>query len=39
MARVAFIEKTGGPEVIQWRDVELPPPGKGEVWMRNTRSG
>ncbi|MDD1452913.1 quinone oxidoreductase [Sphingomonas sp. H160509] len=39
MARVAFIEKTGGPEVIQWRDVELPPPGKGEVWMRNTAVG
>ncbi|MES3084239.1 quinone oxidoreductase family protein [Sphingomonas faeni] len=39
MARVAFIERTGGPEVIQWRDVELPPPGKGEVWMRNTAVG
>ena len=39
MARVAFIEKTGGPEVIQWRDVELPTPGKGEVWMRNTAVG
>jgi len=39
MARVAFIEKTGGPQVIQWRDVKLPPPGKGEVWMRNTAVG
>jgi NADPH2:quinone reductase len=39
MARVATIEKTGGPEVIQWRDVELPPPGEGEVWMRNTAVG
>lgn len=39
MARVAFIEKTGGPEVIQWRDVTLPPPGQGEVWMRNTAVG
>ena len=39
MARVAFIETTGGPEVIQWRDVELPPPAKGEVWMRNTAVG
>ena len=28
MARVAFIEQTGGPEVIQWHDVTLPPPGK-----------
>ena len=39
MARVAFIEKIGGPEVIQWHDVELPPPGEGEVWMRNTAVG
>ncbi|MCK8457113.1 quinone oxidoreductase family protein [Sphingomonas faeni] len=39
MARVAFIEKAGGPEVIQWRDVTLPPPAKGEVWMRNTAVG
>ncbi|MGW8281321.1 quinone oxidoreductase family protein [Sphingomonas aurantiaca] len=39
MARVAFIEQTGGPEVIQWQDVTLPPPGKGEVWMRNTAVG
>ncbi len=39
MARVAFIENTGGPEVIQWRDVTLPPPAKGEVWMRNTAVG
>jgi NADPH2:quinone reductase len=35
MARVARIETTGGPEVIGWADVELPPPGPGEVRMRN----
>jgi len=35
----AFIETQGGPEVIQWREVELPPPGPGEVRMRNTAVG
>lgn len=39
MARVARIETTGGPEVIGWVDVELPPPGPGEVRMRNTAVG
>ncbi|QGN54826.1 quinone oxidoreductase [Novosphingobium sp. Gsoil 351] len=35
----AFIERQGGPEVIEWREVELPPPGPGEVRMRNTAVG
>ncbi|MDE2436126.1 MAG: quinone oxidoreductase [Sphingomonadales bacterium] len=35
----AFIEKTGGPEVIQWREVELPAPGPGEVQMRQEAVG
>jgi NADPH2:quinone reductase len=39
MARIAQIERTGGPEVIQWVDVDLPPPGAGEVRMRNTAVG
>jgi NADPH2:quinone reductase len=39
MARVAQIERTGGPEVIQWVDVDLPPPGAGEIRMRNTAVG
>lgn len=39
MERMARIEKVGGPEVIQWVDVELPPPGPGEVRMRNTAVG
>lgn len=39
MARVARIERTGGPEVILWGDVELPPPGPGEVRMRHTAVG
>ncbi|CAN5440015.1 quinone oxidoreductase [soil metagenome] len=39
MARVARIERTGGPEVILWGDVDLPPPGPGEVRMRHTAVG
>lgn len=39
MERMARIEAVGGPEVIQWVDVELPPPGPGEVRMRNTAVG
>lgn len=35
----AFIEAQGGPDVIQWRDPQLPPPGPGEVRMRNTAVG
>jgi NADPH2:quinone reductase len=26
----------GGPEVMLWEDVDLPPPGAGQVRMRNT---
>ncbi len=39
MARVAVIEKTGGPEVIQWVTRDLPPPGPGEVSVRHTAAG
>ena len=35
----AFIEQQGGPEVIQWREVDLAAPGPGEVRMRNTAVG
>ena len=35
----AFIERQGGPEVIQWREVDLAPPGPGQVRMRNTAVG
>lgn len=38
-ARAAVIERTGGPEVIEWRDVTLPPPGPGEVRVRHTAVG
>lgn len=39
MARTAYIERTGGPEVIQWYDVTLADPAAGEVRMRNTAVG
>ncbi len=39
MARAARITAHGGPEVIEWVDVELPPPGPGEVRMRSTAVG
>ncbi|MBS0480557.1 MAG: quinone oxidoreductase [Proteobacteria bacterium] len=35
----AFFEKTGGPEVIQWREVDLPAPGPGEVLLRQQAVG
>jgi NADPH2:quinone reductase len=35
----AVIERTGGPEVIDWREEDLPPPGAGEVRMRNIAVG
>ncbi|OYY90907.1 MAG: quinone oxidoreductase [Sphingomonas sp. 28-66-16] len=31
MARSAIFREFGGPEVIEWIDVDLPPPGPGEV--------
>jgi NADPH2:quinone reductase len=39
MARAARIERTGGPEVIEWIDVDLPPPRPGEVRVRHTAVG
>lgn len=39
MARVARIEQHGGPEVIQWVDIDLPDPGPGEVRIRTTAVG
>ncbi len=38
-ARVARITRTGGPEVIEWVDVDLPDPATGEVRMRATAVG
>ena len=39
MDRACVIERTGGPEVIGWREVELPPPGPGEVRVRHGAVG
>lgn len=39
MERAAQIQRTGGPEVIQWTDVQLAAPGPGEVRMRNHAVG
>ena len=37
--RQAIIEKTGGPEVIGWREVDLPSPGPGQVLVRHEAIG
>jgi NADPH2:quinone reductase len=37
--RAAIFERTGGPEVILVRDVDLPPPGPGEVRVRHGAIG
>ena len=34
MARVVRFHETGGPEVLKIEEVDVPPPGKGEVQMR-----
>lgn len=39
MAHIARIERTGGPDVIQFADIDLPPPGAGEVRIRVTVIG
>lgn len=39
MARTARIERIGGPEVIQFVEEDLLPPGAGEVRMRSTAIG
>ena len=33
------IDASGGPEVMQWQDITLPPPGPGEVQLRHTAIG
>jgi NADPH2:quinone reductase len=37
--RQAVIDRTGGPEVIQWRQVDLPGPGPGQVLLRHAAVG
>ena len=39
MATAILIDAPGGPEVMQWRDVDLPEPGEREVLIRQTAIG
>ena len=39
MARRAIFTRTGGPEVIEWEDVDLPDPGPGEVRVKVAAAG
>lgn len=39
MTQTAIITHTGGPEVIQFKDIELPPPAAGEVRVRHQAIG
>ena len=39
MPRAIRIEQTGGPEQMQWVEVDVPKPGPGEVVVRNTAVG
>ena len=39
MAREALIQRYGGPDVIEWREVALPAPGSGQVRVRHRAVG
>lgn len=39
MTRIARFERTGGPEVIEWRDEEIGAPAAGELLVRHTAIG
>lgn len=39
MPRAIRIHETGGPEVLRLEDVEVPPPGEGQVQVRHTAIG
>jgi NADPH2:quinone reductase len=39
MPKAIVIEEFGGPEVMQWRDVQVAEPGAGEVLIRQTACG
>lgn len=39
MTKAIVIEEFGGPDVLQWQDVNLPQPGPGEVLIRQTAIG
>jgi NADPH:quinone reductase len=37
--RAIVVDQYGGPEVLQWREIDLPPPGPGQVQIRQTAIG
>lgn len=39
MTKAILIEKTGGPEVLQWNDAQVGEPGEGQVRIRQTAIG
>jgi NADPH2:quinone reductase len=39
MTKAMRVHQHGGPEVMQWEDIELPPPGAGEARIRHTAVG
>jgi NADPH2:quinone reductase len=39
MVHAIRMHDTGGPEVLAWEEIELPPPGPGEVRLRHTAIG
>ena len=39
MIKAIRFEKTGGSDVLQYVDYDLPPPGKGQVQVRHTAIG
>src|SRR5580698_6332837 len=39
MIKAIRIEKTGGPEVLEYKDYDLPPPGKGQARVKHTAIG
>lgn len=39
MPKAIFIDEPGGPEVLQWRDMQMPEPGEGEVLVRQHAVG
>jgi len=39
MVHAIRIHKTGGPEVLQWDEIEVPAPGPGQVRLRHTAVG
>jgi len=39
MVKAIMIDRFGGPDVMQWRDIELPAPGPGQVRVRHKAIG